>query len=76
MALACSGICVAGYRIAQVTWLCNGCRITASGIVAPLLATTHVSPELLVLAVGAGSVFMSHVNDTGFWMFKEFSIYR
>jgi Gnt-I system high-affinity gluconate transporter len=46
--------------------------ITASGIVAPLLATTHVSPELLVLAVGAGSVFMSHVNDTGFWMFKEF----
>ena len=46
--------------------------ITASGIVAPLLATTHVSPELLVLAVGAGSVFMSHVNDTAFWMFKEF----
>ena len=46
--------------------------ITASGIVAPLIATTHVSPELLVLAVGSGSVFMSHVNDTGFWMFKEF----
>ncbi len=46
--------------------------ITASGIVAPLLATTHVSPELMVLAVGSGSVFMSHVNDTAFWMFKEF----
>jgi Gnt-I system high-affinity gluconate transporter len=46
--------------------------ITASGIVAPLLATSNVSPELLVLAVGAGSVFMSHVNDTAFWMFKEF----
>jgi len=46
--------------------------ITASGIVAPLLSTTHVSPELLVLAVGSGSVFMSHVNDTAFWMFKEF----
>ena len=46
--------------------------ITAAGIVAPLLATTHVSPELMVLAVGAGSVFGSHVNDTGFWMFKEF----
>jgi Gnt-I system high-affinity gluconate transporter len=46
--------------------------ITASGIVAPLLVTTHVSPELLVLAVGSGSVFMSHVNDTAFWMFKEF----
>jgi len=46
--------------------------ITASGIVAPLLVTSNVSPELLVLAVGAGSVFMSHVNDTAFWMFKEF----
>jgi Gnt-I system high-affinity gluconate transporter len=46
--------------------------ITAAGIVSPLIATTHVSPELLVLAVGSGSVFMSHVNDTAFWMFKEF----
>ena len=46
--------------------------ITASGIVAPLVASTNVSPELLVLAVGSGSVFMSHVNDTAFWMFKEF----
>lgn len=46
--------------------------ITASGIVAPLVAATHVSPELMVLAAGSGSVFMSHVNDTGFWMFKEF----
>jgi Gnt-I system high-affinity gluconate transporter len=46
--------------------------ITASGILAPLLLTTHVSPELMVLAVGAGSVFGSHVNDPGFWMFKEF----
>lgn len=46
--------------------------ITASGIVAPLVASTNVSPELMVLAVGSGSVFMSHVNDTAFWMFKEF----
>jgi Gnt-I system high-affinity gluconate transporter len=46
--------------------------ITASGIVAPLLSKSGVSPELLALAVGAGSVFMSHVNDTAFWMFKEF----
>jgi Gnt-I system high-affinity gluconate transporter len=46
--------------------------ITAAGIVSPLIITTHVSPELLVLAVGSGSVFMSHVNDTAFWMFKEF----
>jgi hypothetical protein len=37
--------------------------ITAAGIVSPLLATGTVSPELLVLAVGTGSVFGSHVND-------------
>jgi Gnt-I system high-affinity gluconate transporter len=46
--------------------------ITASGIVAPLVVSTNTSPELMVLAVGSGSVFMSHVNDTAFWMFKEF----
>jgi Gnt-I system high-affinity gluconate transporter len=46
--------------------------ITAAGIVSPLLLTTNVSPELLVLAVGTGSVFGSHINDSGFWMFKEF----
>ena len=46
--------------------------ITAAGIVAPIVATGAVSPELMVLAVGTGSVFGSHINDTGFWMFKEF----
>ncbi len=46
--------------------------ITAAGIVAPLLAQQNVSPELLVLAVGSGSVFGSHINDSGFWMYKEF----
>lgn len=46
--------------------------ITAAGIIAPLIAASHVSPELMVLAVGAGSVFGSHINDSGFWMFKEF----
>lgn len=46
--------------------------ITAAGVVAPLVAQGQVSPELMVLAVGTGSVFGSHVNDTGFWMFKEF----
>lgn len=46
--------------------------ITAAGIVGPLIATTGASPELMVLAVGAGSVFGSHVNDSAFWMFKEF----
>lgn len=46
--------------------------ITAAGVVAPLLSQHNVSPELMVLAVGSGSVFGSHINDSGFWMFKEF----
>jgi Gnt-I system high-affinity gluconate transporter len=46
--------------------------ITAAGVVAPLVISGAVSPELMVLAVGAGSVFGSHINDSGFWMYKEF----
>jgi Gnt-I system high-affinity gluconate transporter len=46
--------------------------ITAAAVVAPLVAQGNVSPELMVLAVGTGSVFGSHINDPGFWMFKEF----
>jgi Gnt-I system high-affinity gluconate transporter len=46
--------------------------ITAAGVVSPLVMAGGVSPELMVLSVGAGSIFFSHVNDTGFWMFKEF----
>ena len=46
--------------------------LTAAGIVAPLVTSGTVSPELMVLAVGTGSVFGSHINDSGFWMFKEF----
>jgi gluconate:H+ symporter, GntP family len=46
---------------------------TAAGIVAPIAATMPgVSPELLVLSVGAGSIMLSHVNDSGFWLIKEF----
>ena len=46
--------------------------ITAAGIALPLAGTGQVSPELLVLATGAGSLTCSHVNDTGFWLFKEY----
>lgn len=46
--------------------------ITAAGVVSPMLSQPGISPELMVLAVGSGSVFGSHVNDSGFWMFKEF----
>jgi H+/gluconate symporter-like permease len=46
--------------------------LTASGIVLPFLSQPGIHPELMVLAVGAGSLMFSHVNDTGFWMFKEY----
>ena len=46
---------------------------TSAGIVAPIaLATPGTSAELLVLATGAGSLVLSHVNDAGFWLIKEF----
>lgn len=46
---------------------------TAAGIVAPVLALNPgVNVELVVLATGAGSIVLSHVNDAGFWMVKEF----
>lgn len=47
--------------------------ISAAGLVAPLAAemsTTHAA--LLVLAIGCGSLFFSHVNDAGFWLVKEY----
>ena len=46
--------------------------LTTAGIVLPLLKTTDVSPELMVLAIGSGSLMLSHVNDSGFWLFKEY----
>ncbi len=46
---------------------------TAAGIVAPIaVLRPGTSPELLVLATGAGSLVLSHVNDSGFWLIKEF----
>ncbi|PWI12817.1 gluconate permease [Streptomyces sp. Act143] len=46
--------------------------VTAAGVVAPLVAGSGVHPELMVLAVSCGSIAFSHVNDPGFWMFKEY----
>ncbi|MEO6327726.1 MAG: gluconate:H+ symporter [Ginsengibacter sp.] len=63
-----------GWLIAAILRIALGsatiAALTASGIVLPLI-TPGVSLELMVLAVGAGSLMCSHVNDTGFWMFKE-----
>jgi Gnt-I system high-affinity gluconate transporter len=46
--------------------------VTASGVVLPLLAGSGVHPEIMVLAVSCGSIAFSHVNDPGFWLFKEY----
>lgn len=45
---------------------------TTVGIVAPLVGLSGTRPELLVIATGAGSVVLSHVNDGGFWLVKEY----
>jgi Gnt-I system high-affinity gluconate transporter len=46
--------------------------LTAAGVVYPLTQQTYIEPNLLVLSIGAGSLFCSHVNDTAFWLFKEY----
>jgi hypothetical protein len=46
--------------------------ITAVGIMPGVVMSSGVSPELVVLAIGAGSVFFSHVNDPGFWLVKGY----
>jgi gluconate transporter len=46
--------------------------MTAAGLMAPVVASTDVDPNLMVLAIGAGSLMFSHVNDSGFWMAKEY----
>ncbi|HEY3745309.1 MAG TPA: GntP family permease [Gemmatimonadaceae bacterium] len=47
--------------------------ITAAGIVAPIAASMPgTNAELLVLSTGAGALVLSHVNDSGFWLIKEF----
>lgn len=46
--------------------------LTTAGIMAPMIAQNHANPNLMVLAIGAGSLVCSHVNDSGFWLFKEY----
>jgi len=67
---------ILGWLMAAVIRLCVGSAtiagLTTAGIIAPLLVKANVNPNLMVLAVGAGSLMFSHVNDAGFWMFKEY----
>jgi GntP family gluconate:H+ symporter len=46
--------------------------ITAAGVMPGVVAASGVAPECVVLAIGAGSVFFSHVNDPGFWLVKSY----
>ena len=46
--------------------------LTTASIIAPIIATSGVNPNLMVLATGAGSLIFGHVNDGGFWLFKEY----
>ncbi|GHC52837.1 gluconate:H+ symporter [Streptomyces flavofungini] len=46
--------------------------VAASGVVLPILAGSGIHPEIMVLAVSCGSIACSHVNDPGFWLFKEY----
>lgn len=74
-----SGISVLllGWVVAVLVRVATGsatvATVTAAGIMAPAAATLP-GPEvaLLVLAIGAGSVFLSHVNDAGFWLVKQY----
>ena len=67
-----------GWLVAALIRLATGsatvAMTTACGIVAPITAASgvQVTPELLVLATGSGSLIFSHVNDSGFWLIKEY----
>ncbi|MGH1525267.1 GntP family permease [Leifsonia sp. L25] len=71
------GILLLAWFIAALIRVATGsatvATVTAAGIMVPL--TAHLSTpmvSLLVLAIGSGSLFLSHVNDAGFWLVKEY----
>lgn len=62
-----------------ITAVIRGCvgsatvaALTAAGVLLPIVTAGKVDPNLMVLAIGAGSLMFSHVNDAGFWLFKEY----
>jgi Gnt-I system high-affinity gluconate transporter len=65
-----------GWLIATVLRFCVGSAtvagITTAGIILPMVTGNVVTPELMVLAIGSGSLMLGHVNDGGFWLFKEY----
>ena len=67
---------VLGWVIAAIIRISLGSAtvagLTAAGIVVSLVTQNHVNPNLMVLSIGAGSLAFSHVNDSGFWLYKEY----
>ena len=67
---------VLGWLIAAAIRVCVGSAtvagLTTVGILLPIIQQQQVHPELMVLSIGAGSLMFSHVNDGGFWLFKEY----
>ena len=68
---------ILGWAIAGLIRVCVGSAtiagLTAVGVLLPMIqAQTGLSPELMVLAIGSGSLMFSHINDGGFWLFKEY----
>ncbi len=67
---------VLAWIIAAIIRICIGSAtvagLTTAGILAPIITASHVNPCLMVLSIGAGSLACSHVNDSGFWLFKEY----
>lgn len=67
---------VMGWVIAAIIRISLGSStvagLTAAAIVAPMITQYHVNPNLMVLSIGAGSLVLSHVNDSGFWLYKEY----
>jgi Gnt-I system high-affinity gluconate transporter len=67
---------VLGWMIAAIIRVAMGSAtvagLTTAGIIAPVIAQTGADPNLMVLSIGAGSLMFSHVNDAGFWLFKEY----
>lgn len=67
---------VLAWLMAAIIRICVGSAtvagLTTAGIISPMIIQSHVNPNLMVLSIGAGSLFCSHVNDSGFWLFKEY----
>ena len=67
---------ILAFSVAAVLRLAVGsatvATMTAAPIVLPIAIQSGISPELMVLATGSGSLMFSHFNDIGFWMFKEY----